>query len=415
MDTQTLVMANVLMFALYAGVMLVHARVIGGTQGAMFFAGANLCRGAAMLMTGIQWLRLAPVGVSQALTGLLAVVGLMLLHESFATLLERGPMMRWVQTLIVVLIIVGGMCLLLFPWMAPGLEGLLYALLGTQLAVTAAIVFRFLGEEMGLAGWLTGLALMSYAAIQIMRATVMLRYGTPRFEVESTVMTRIWLVGCLLSSGAIAFGYMALATAKLRVELLWRAQVDELTGLLNRWALKRTTMQELNRSRRRKAGLAMLMMDLDGLKEVNDTTGHASGDVVLQAVAGVLQETVRAQDSVGRMGGDEFCVLLPETSQSEAMAVAERLRMEVEELVIQYRGSTVRVSASIGVASSKISGLTWQALVDHSDSALYRAKREGRNRVVMAGGKDIPADDSGKREGALLERRRVGRGGDEGL
>jgi diguanylate cyclase (GGDEF)-like protein len=182
---------------------------------------------------------------------------------------------------------------------------------------------------------------------------------------------------------------MSLTTAKLRIELLWRAQVDELTGLLNRWALKRVAMREIQRCRRLDESLAVVMLDLDGLKAVNDSKGHSCGDVVLQAVAGVLQETVRGHDSVARMGGDEFCVLLPETSLAEAMMVAERLRAEVHELVIRYRGATVCTRASLGVASSEISGLVWQSLMDASDAALYRAKREGKNRVSVAGPEDV--------------------------
>ena len=120
---------------------------------------------------------------------------------------------------------------------------------------------------------------------------------------------------------------------------------------------------------------------------------------MLQAVGSVLQETVRAQDTVARMGGDEFCILLPDTELNEAVAVAERLREEVQELVIRYRGETVQVMASLGVASSTHCGLTWQGLLDHSDAALYRAKREGKNRVMVAGG----AGDLGP---ALVRERR---------
>jgi diguanylate cyclase (GGDEF)-like protein len=148
-------------------------------------------------------------------------------------------------------------------------------------------------------------------------------------------------------------------------------------------------MREIQRCRRLDGSLAIVMMDLDGLKTVNDTKGHSCGDVVLQAVAGVLQETVRSHDSVARMGGDEFCVLLPETSLAEAVMVAERLREEVQDLVIRYRGETVWTRASLGVSSSEVSGLVWQTLMDHSDAALYRAKREGRNKVLVAGPDDV--------------------------
>ena len=208
--------------------------------------------------------------------------------------------------------------------------------------------------------------------------------GTRGYLQTSVEIDRVWLVSCLLANAAIAFGYMFLSAAKLRVELRWRAQVDELTGLLNRWALKRVAVREIERCRRAGGRLAVLMMDLDGLKAINDEMGHGCGDVVLQTVAGVLQETVRGHDSVARMGGDEFCVLLPDTELAEALTVAERLRTEVQELAIRYRGETMRIRASLGVASSEQCGLAWESLMDHSDSALYEAKRGGRNWVVVA-------------------------------
>ncbi|WP_263365138.1 GGDEF domain-containing protein [Edaphobacter bradus] len=406
MDTQTLVIANALLFALYAGVMLVNARVVGGTRGAMCFAASSLCCGAAMLLVGVQWLRIAPVGLVQAVTAILAVLGLILLHQSFAELLDRGPILRWVQSGTVGLVHVIAGLLILVPSMAPKLEAVLYVMLGLQLAAISAVVLRFSAEDTRLAGWLTGLALSAFAVIQFVRADVMTRYGTPAYAIQSQQINQIWLVGGLITNAAVAFGFMALSTARLRADLLWRAQVDELSGLLNRWALKRFATQEIQRCKRSRGTLAMMMMDLDGLKEVNDSRGHACGDVVLQAVAGVLQETVRAQDSVGRIGGDEFCVLLPETTLDEAMAVAERLRERVEMLVIQYLGDTVRVSMSVGVTSSDVSGLVWQALVDHSDSALYSAKRNGRNKVVAAAMRDLPIRPYGERGESVMAARR---------
>jgi diguanylate cyclase (GGDEF)-like protein len=125
-------------------------------------------------------------------------------------------------------------------------------------------------------------------------------------------------------------------------------------------------------------------MDLDGLKAINDEKGHGCGDVVLQTVAGVLQETVRGHDSVARVGGDEFCVLLPDTDLAEAMTAAERLRAEVEEMAVRYRGETMRIRASLGVASSEQCGLSWESLMDQSDAALYEAKRGGKNCVMVA-------------------------------
>lgn len=407
MDIETLVLANVLLFALYSSVMVVNSRIVGGTRGALWFAASNLCRGVSLLLVGVRWVQLGPQHVAAAISAVLAVVGTMFLHQAFAELLERGTLLRGIQYGLVVLLTVGVVYFLIFPDSQVWLGAVLCGTLGVQFAVIAVVVFRFSGEEYGPAGWLTSLALVAYAAVMLLRAVVAARHQQPTYEAEQEKVFPIWLTTCLLTSGATAFGFMSLTTAKLRVELLWRAQVDELTGLLNRWALKRMTMKEIQRCKRKKGTLAVLMMDLDGMKEVNDSSGHACGDVVLQSVAGVLQETIRTQDAVGRMGGDEFCVLLTDTTLAEAMVVAERLRAEVGEMVIQYRGAKVQVRASLGVTSSEFSGLTWQALIDHSDGALYRAKRHGRNRVVAAGPEDAPAiARSARGEVVMMERRK---------
>ena len=406
MDTQTLLVMNVLFFALYAGVMLINARMVGGSRGAMWFAGANLSRGAAVLLVAVAGFHWLPVRISEALTGVLAVSGVMMLHRSFAELLERGPLLRGVQRSLLAAMMAGLVYLLWAPPNSARVLFLISATLGIQYAVIASVVFRFSGEEMGLAGWLTGLAMSAYAGVLFVRALVTLRVGTRGYLQTSVEIDRVWLVSCLLANSAIAFGYMFLSAAKLRVELRWRAQVDELTGLLNRWALKRVAMREIRRCRRTQGALAVVMMDLDGLKAVNDEMGHACGDVVLQTVAGVLQETVRGHDLVARMGGDEFCVLLPDTALAEALTVAERLRTEVQELAIRYKDETMRIRASLGVVSSEQCGLEWESLMDHSDAALYEAKRNGRNRVVVGGaGEEI----SGVGElGLAVEDRRRG-------
>lgn len=407
MDTQTLIVTNALFFALYAGVMLVNARIVGNSRGAMWFAASNMSCGAAMLLWAILEWKLVPVRVTEGLIGFLAVAGLMMLHRSFAELLERGPLLRWIQYVLLGATTAGAIYLMAVPLGKPLMMLVVCVILGVQAALIASVVFRFSGEEFRLAGWLTGAALTLYAAINLTEAIVSLRYQAPEYHGLVEKVQRFWLAGCLVTNGAVAFGYMFLSAAKARMELLWRAQVDELTGLLNRWALKRVAMRELLRCRRTRGLMAVVMMDLDGLKAVNDECGHGCGDVVLQSVAGVLQETVRGRDSVARMGGDEFCVLLPDTDLAEALAVAERLRAEVEDLVIRYQGETVRTCASLGVASSENGELTWQSLMDRSDAALYRAKREGKNQVLAS--TSAKSSVSGPAVAAVMEdRRKVG-------
>lgn len=384
MDTHTLVVTNVLLYVLYACVIVVNARTVGIVRGALWFAGANLSRAAGLLLFTLGgWLPISSSGAA-ALSSLLAVSSVTMLYFSFIALLERGPILRSLQYALIMIMFAGTLLLLMFPTKYPAMLLLAYATEGIQISATATIVFLFSGEEIGPAAWLTGGALSFYAFLMLMRVGVTLRFNTPTYSALTLETTRFWLVGSLITNSAITFGFIFLSSAKLRLELLWHAQADELTGLLNRWALRRIALREISRCGRTKDPVSVLMMDLDGLKKVNDSFGHGCGDAILQAIAGVLRETVRDQDAVARIGGDEFCILLPDTGLSEAATVAERLRSQIDEMILQYRGQSVRVFASLGVSSSEECGLSWQKLLEQSDIALYRAKREGKNRVVIA-------------------------------
>jgi len=382
MDTHTLIVMNVLLYVLYAGMIVLSARMTGIAKGALWFAGSNLSRGVGLLVLGLGlWLPVSQQAVS-AVSGLLAVSGIMMLHFSFASLLDRSSLLRSLQYALMAAMIVGVVYLLFVPSIYPVAPLLACSIEAAQIAATVSVVLLFSGEEMGLAAWVTGIALSAYAVLLLIRIVVMMRFGTPDYLILTAGMTRFWLAGTLIVNSVIAFGFMFLSAAKLRVDLLWHAQVDELTGLLNRWALRRIALREISRCSRTKSPISVVMMDLDGLKLVNDSLGHGGGDTVLQSVAEALRETVRDQDAVARIGGDEFCILLPDTGLVEAATAAERLRLQVDLLAVPYRGQTVRVFASLGVASSEGCGLSWQRLIEQSDAALYRAKREGRNRVV---------------------------------
>lgn len=392
MDTRTLVVMNVLLYVLYAGVIALNARMLGSAKGAAWFAGASLCRGGGLLLILLNGI----MPVTEALSGILAVLGMMMLHFSFDELLERGPLLRSLQYVLVGGMAVGTTYLLIVPSHYPASLLLAFSTESVQVAATASVVLLFSGEDIGLAASVTGVSLAVYAFLLLLRVAASLKFGTPNYPVLAVEVRRFWLVGVMVTNSAIAFGFMFLSSAKLRVELLWHAQVDELTGLLNRWALTRIATREIARCGRSNGVIAVVTMDLDGLKRVNDSLGHACGDALLQAVGKVLQETVRSQDAVARMGGDEFCILLPDTGLSEAGMAAERMRSRIGALALQYRGEVVRVNASFGIASSEGCGLSWQGLVEQSDAALYRAKRTGRNRVVAAEQNEVTGESDGR-------------------
>ena len=162
---------------------------------------------------------------------------------------------------------------------------------------------------------------------------------------------------------------------------------DELTGLANVRAFASILDREIERSRRYGAALALVMVDLDDFKRVNDTYGHQQGDEVLAHVAWVLRDVSRELDTVARYGGEELAVVLPQTDGEGAALLAERMRESIEALYIpQVGGSgTLSVTASFGVASLPESALDRTELIAAADAALYAAKGGGKNRVEGAG------------------------------
>ena len=154
---------------------------------------------------------------------------------------------------------------------------------------------------------------------------------------------------------------------------------DALTGLLNRRYIEQRLDEEVKRSNRHGYPMSFLLLDVDHFKSYNDTYGHPAGDVALKMVADVIKDTLRGADVAARFGGEEFAILLPQTVDEEAAAIAERVRRNIEATEFPHREVTV----SIGIASCSSELCSTTGLVDAADKALYDAKRLGRNGVRM--------------------------------
>jgi diguanylate cyclase (GGDEF)-like protein len=161
------------------------------------------------------------------------------------------------------------------------------------------------------------------------------------------------------------------------------AALDPLSGAFNRRYFHARLEEELQRSRRHQIPLALLMIDIDNFKAINDSYGHLTGDMVIKDIAEILRRAVRVFDVCARFGGEEFAIVMPGSTAESATSIAERIRERIE----QYRPadrllSGLHVTASIGVAVSA-RDVTGRDLIDHADRALYRAKRDGKNRVCV--------------------------------
>ncbi len=166
-----------------------------------------------------------------------------------------------------------------------------------------------------------------------------------------------------------------------REQLRIQATHDSLTGLFNRMAILETLDRELTRSIRENTPLAVIMVDLDHFKGINDTHGHQAGDAVLKETARRMLSSLRAYDSVGRYGGEEFLVVIPGSDMDAAVELAERLRLGVSAQPVSVDGTMISATLSLGLAVSTGEITRPEQLLQRADEALYGAKAAGRNRV----------------------------------
>jgi len=174
----------------------------------------------------------------------------------------------------------------------------------------------------------------------------------------------------------------------LEQKIIKLANTDYLTGVLNRRAFMEKMDEEINRSIRNKKELSVILTDIDHFKKVNDSYGHQVGDLVLQRFTQQISKTSRSYDFVGRYGGEEFIIGLPETNMEQSWLAAERMRKNIEEIDLTLPENPpvhVRVTASFGVASRVMKPYeSVDSIIKLADDALYRAKAEGRNRVCRS-------------------------------
>ena len=167
------------------------------------------------------------------------------------------------------------------------------------------------------------------------------------------------------------------------LELRQIATVDQLSGAMNRRAWMESSEKEVERARRYERPLSLAMLDLDRFKTVNDTYGHPAGDIVIGVLGGICISQCRQTDFFGRLGGEEFAILMPETSLEDAQNMAERCRLELAETDIDIGEKKITVTTSIGLAELR-PGEDLSSLISRADAALYDAKDSGRNRTALA-------------------------------
>ncbi len=191
-----------------------------------------------------------------------------------------------------------------------------------------------------------------------------------------------------IGDGLLKQGYAAVIrdiseNKKTEDELLRLAATDPLTGAFNRREFTSLADQESQRANRYNRPLAIMMLDLDHFKKLNDTYGHAAGDKALQRFTTLCCNALRTVDIFGRWGGEEFVTLLPETDAEGAVIIAERLRKLVSQSILVYNDQKISLTASIGIAQYRSGEVTVEGPLSRADSAVYDAKKAGRNRISV--------------------------------
>jgi diguanylate cyclase (GGDEF)-like protein len=175
--------------------------------------------------------------------------------------------------------------------------------------------------------------------------------------------------------------FLLMCNDEFNTQLLTLASTDPLTGVANRRRLMQRAAEEIARARRFSQPVTVVMIDLDHFKRLNDAHGHETGDRALCEVARACVAVVRDIDLVSRTGGEEFAILLPQTTLGRGLEVAERLRRAVAAIALPVAGAHLAISASLGVTELSPDDATIEQVLARADRALYRSKAEGRNRV----------------------------------
>lgn len=260
--------------------------------------------------------------------------------------------------------------------------------------VMAAIALQFdLSQPLGVSAGipyvvLPLLGLLARSSMLIIAAAVLgtalvgigMWFSPPGVDFQVVLLNRAMSSALIWVTAIMALRHLHVGIS-LHRKLRDLAATDPLTGLYNRRHVFEVLHQELKRYERYRESFALILIDADHFKRINDNYGHATGDATLRFIADTCMASVRETDVVGRFGGEEFIILLPHTTGDEAMVVAERIRLAMHDS--ENRGEAANVTLSLGVAESGPENATFDAILKSADDALYAAKHDGRDRAAM--------------------------------
>jgi diguanylate cyclase (GGDEF)-like protein len=381
MDYRTFFFANIASVTVFSVCMSLLAwynrRIVGMT----WFAAALLTGLAKLSLQGLEG-RVPPI-LSGMAANELYLVSFVMQMAGFHWFVSRKPVsLRWPLTGIGVVLL---SYTLMFPYRIPYSGNLINIPFVGVCIASAVLLFRKRAGLFASVSVVTGVILCADFVVAGYRAVLTnLRYMRPWETIHAQTDPR-WLYSLaamvFLSTFMVMCQIWFLVT-ELQRELAEQARTDSLTGAFNRRALEDAAVREASRCVRYGQTLCLIMLDIDQFKQLNDTRGHAAGDCALRALVRQMMSILRVQDILARTGGEEFCILMPETVSATGVRVAERIRQAVESLEVLYDDMPIHFTVSIGVAEFDPSLGDWEAMMRRADAAMYLAKERGRNMVV---------------------------------
>lgn len=380
-DANTLIVVNFVLSAVSALVMLVVRAGMRDARGLLSWALSNLLFAAGFLLL-LAYLVSWPPVLNLLVANLLIDAGAVLAYVAVLQFLGRPRSHLWLIAPSVALCVVEVML-----FVGRGVDMSVMVPLG---AASRAIVtigagwqsWRHVDRYMRPASTISAVLHFLWAAMLFTRIGwwTWSQYD----EVDWDPTTPYALMVRIVLTFVVTPSYLWMITRRLDQELIRQARQDPLTGIANRRVMWACGQRVLGEAQQKRSCAALLMIDVDHFKSVNDRFGHGLGDQVLVGIAGTLRGQIREQDVVARVGGEEFMVLLPQTGSEAAMVIADRLRAAVERIAFPLAdGDRLQCTISIGLGLFDQNASNWDGLVLAADRALYLAKHLGRNRIEL--------------------------------
>lgn len=374
LNQETLLLVQICITLLTTGLLVMAAMYTDAAQEQRSWALGNVIATAGLAMSMVDSL---PQLLNSVLAYGVSAGGLGLLLRGLRTYCQRSLSWRWVA-----LIVAGA--LLLAAWFTYGAPNprarLTYISLyfGLLIGLCGATLLRH-GDLRGVGASVAGFTTLALA--MCVRGVYLLFHANQAGDRTSLALRGVMLI-LPLAQVCISFGLILMVTRRYAERLRQLSLVDSMTGALNRAGLEAQGRRVAQRTLRAGRSLAVIMLDVDHFKVVNDTYGHPAGDAVLRELARQIRLALRPMDLQARYGGEEFVLVLDGIALSDALQVAERLRASIENTPVRVEAFTIRYTVSMGVVSSDQHGYDLQELIATADVAMYAAKRAGRNRVV---------------------------------